>query len=131
MKRMYNGGKIIAGLILFLCLITFPVWYNMVRGKAAYRPELKIVTNEKQCVESTEYMRIEHMQLLDDWRNTVVRENKRTYVAHDGKEYNMSLSNTCLNCHSNKADFCDQCHNYVEVTPTCWNCHVIPEENKL
>ncbi len=128
---MYNGGKIFAGLIVFICLITFPVWYNVVRGKAAYRPELKIVTEEKECVESSEYMRNEHMHLLDDWRNSVVRENKRTYTAYDGKEHEMSLSNTCLKCHSNKADFCDQCHNYLEVTPTCWDCHVIPEEKKL
>jgi len=128
---MYNGGKIIAGLIVFICLITFPVWYNIVSGKASYRPELKIVTEEKGCVESTEYMRTEHMQLLDTWRNSVVRENKRTYTSNSGKRYDMSLSNTCLKCHSNKADFCDQCHNYLEVSPTCWNCHVIPEEIKL
>ncbi len=127
---MYDAGKIITGLIIFLCLITFPSWYNVVGGKAAYTPEPKIVTEEKQCVEPTQYMRTSHMQLLDDWRNAVVREGNRVYVATDGKKYNMSLSNTCLNCHSNKAEFCDQCHNYVEVTPTCWNCHVIPEENK-
>ena len=28
----------------------------------------------------------------------------------------MSLSNTCLDCHSNKAEFCDRCHNYASVT---------------
>ncbi|MEW6615156.1 MAG: sulfate reduction electron transfer complex DsrMKJOP subunit DsrJ [Thermodesulfobacteriota bacterium] len=128
---MNNRTIIVAGLIIFLCLITFPVWYNVVGGKAASAPELKIVSNEKQCVESTKYMRSKHMQLLNDWRNSVVRDDKRTYIALDGKKYNMSLSNTCLNCHSNKADFCDKCHNYVEVTPTCWNCHVVPEGSKL
>ncbi|MBI4620446.1 MAG: sulfate reduction electron transfer complex DsrMKJOP subunit DsrJ [Desulfobacterales bacterium] len=128
---MNNRIIIIAGLIIFLCLITFPIWYNVVGGKAAYAPELKIVSEEKQCVESTKYMRAKHMQLLNDWRNSVVREDKRTYTALDGKKYDMSLSNTCLKCHSNKADFCDKCHNYVEVTPTCWNCHVAPEGNKL
>ena len=128
---MNNRGMIIAGIIIFLCLITFPIWYNVVGGKAAYAPELKIVSEEKQCIESTKYMRAKHMQLLNDWRNSVVRDGKRTYTALDGKKYDMSLSNTCLNCHSNKADFCDKCHNYVEVTPTCWNCHVVPEGNKL
>jgi len=128
---MYNGNKIVIGLIIFLCIMTFPVWYNIVGGKAAYRPDLKIVTDEKECVESTEYMRTEHMQLLDEWRDSVVRENNRTHVTQKGREFNMSLSNTCLNCHANKADFCDKCHNYLEVEPTCWNCHVVPEENKL
>jgi len=127
---MYDAGKIIAGIIIFLCLITFPVWYNVVAGKAAYIPELKIVTEEKQCVESTEYMRANHMQLLDDWRKTVVRQDIREYTASDGKKYDMSLSRTCLKCHVNKADFCDKCHNYVEVTPTCFDCHVVPEEIK-
>ena len=127
---MYDAGKVIAGIIIFLCLITFPVWYNVVGGKAAYIPDLKIVTQEKQCVESKEYMRANHMQLLNEWRNTVVREGNRVYVASDGRKYDMSLSKTCMECHVNKADFCDKCHNYVGVKPTCFNCHVVPEDRK-
>jgi hypothetical protein len=69
-------------------------------------------------------MRADHMQLLDLWRHSVVREGKRIYVNPDGKEYNMSLSNTCLDCHSNKAEFCDRCHNYASVRPYCWDCHI-------
>ena len=127
---MYDAGKVIAGIIIFLCLITFPVWYNVVGGKAAYIPDLKIVTQEKQCVESTGYMRTNHMQLLNEWRNTVVRQGNRVYVASDGRKYDMSLSKTCMECHVNKADFCDKCHNYVEAKPTCFNCHVVPEDRK-
>ncbi len=73
-------------------------------------------------------MRDSHMKLLIQWRDQVVRENKRLYKGSDEKTHTMSLTNTCLNCHSNKEQFCDQCHNYVGVTPTCWNCHIIPEE---
>ncbi len=40
----------------------------------------------------------------------------RVYTAADGKKYNMSLQNECMKCHSNKAQFCDQCHNYMAVT---------------
>ncbi|MBW1679546.1 MAG: sulfate reduction electron transfer complex DsrMKJOP subunit DsrJ [Deltaproteobacteria bacterium] len=126
---MYDAGKIIAGLIIFILLLTFPIWYNVIKGKALIVPDPKIVTKEKQCVESTPYMKESHMQLLDSWRNKVVRENLRFYEGIGEKIYNMSLSNTCLECHSNKDKFCDQCHNYVGVTPTCWNCHVIPEES--
>lgn len=125
---MYDTGKIITGLIIFLCLITFPIWFNVVTGKAAYKPEPKIITKEKHCVETTPYMKDSHMKLLKSWRDKVVRENMRLYKGIDGKTYPMSLTNTCLNCHSNKKQFCDQCHNYVDVTPTCWNCHNIPEE---
>ena len=125
---MYDTGKIITGLIIFLCLITFPLWYDAIIGKTATKPEPKIVTKEKQCVEATPYMRDSHMKLLIQWRDKVVRQNMRLYKGIDGKTYTMSLTNTCLNCHSNKQQFCDQCHNYVGVTPTCWNCHIIPEE---
>jgi len=54
---MHDAGKIIGGLIIFLALITSPIWYNMASGKADYTPELKYVTTEKQCVMPTEYMR--------------------------------------------------------------------------
>ena len=123
---MYDADKIIPGLIIFLCLITFPIWYTMTTGKAGYVPEPEIVTEEKQCVESTPYMREKHMDLLEDWRESVVREGNRTYTASDGKEYEISLS-TCLSCHSNKIEFCDQHHNYAGVEPSCWDCHIVPE----
>jgi len=125
---MYDTGKIITGLIIFFCLVTFPLWYDAITGKAATKPVLKIITKEKQCVEATPYMRESHTKLLVQWRDQVVRGNMRLYKGIDGKTYTMSLTNTCLNCHSNKQQFCDQCHNYVGVTPTCWNCHIIPEE---
>jgi hypothetical protein len=48
-------------------------------------------------------MKADHMQLLDVWRDTVVRNAERIYVNAEGKAFNMSLSNTCLDCHSNKA----------------------------
>jgi hypothetical protein len=127
---MYDSGKIIAGIIIFLILITSPVWYNVVSGKAAYTPKLEIVTKEKQCVEPKQFMRAKHMELMDEWRLSVVRAGNRIYTASDGRTYDMSLTRTCLGCHSNKEQFCDRCHNYASVTPTCWNCHVIPKESK-
>ncbi|MBW2145832.1 MAG: sulfate reduction electron transfer complex DsrMKJOP subunit DsrJ [Deltaproteobacteria bacterium] len=125
---MYDSGKIITGLIIFLVLITFPTWYNLVQGKASYVPELKIVTKEKECIEPTPYMRANHTELLTLWRESVVREGDRVYVGAGGKKYIMSLQNTCMNCHSNKTEFCDRCHNYSAVTPNCWDCHIAPKE---
>jgi hypothetical protein len=75
-------------------------------------------------------MRAEHMQILDLWREVVVRGGQRTYTNPKGKEFVMSLSNTCLDCHSNKADFCDKCHNYASVRPYCWDCHIEPPKEK-
>ena len=124
---MYDADKIIPGLIIFFCLISFPIWYTTVSGKVAYAPEPEIVTEEKQCIEATQYMRDKHMDLLNEWRETVTREGIRTYIASDGREYNVSLTGTCMDCHSNKAEFCDQCHDYVGVKPNCWDCHNPPQ----
>jgi hypothetical protein len=66
------------------------------------------------------------MDLLMTWRDQVVRENVRTFVAPDGKTYAMSLTKTCMKCHASKADFCDKCHDYVAVKPYCWDCHIDP-----
>ena len=131
-NMMYNKGKIIVGLAIFVVLITFPFWFN--QGKAAPAPE-RVLTAQakaaKECILSAELMRTEHMQMLNDWRDMVVRDGTRLYVSSSGKKYNMSLSNTCLDCHSNKAEFCDRCHNYAAVTPYCWDCHIDnPKETK-
>ena len=124
---MYNARRIIPGLIIFLGLMAAGIWYNVATGKAGHVPELDVTTKEKQCVESPEYMRAKHMDLLSDWKESAVREGNRTHVATDGKEYSISLSGTCLDCHSSKAGFCDRCHNYMGVKPSCWACHTPPE----
>lgn len=124
--KMYDGGKIIAGLIIFLGIVTFPIWINL--GEAAEPPDPIIITDAKECVADTAYMRASHMALLNEWRDQVVREGKRVYVSASGKEYPMSLSNGCMDCHSNKEDFCDRCHAYLNVSPYCWDCHIQPKE---
>jgi len=123
---MYDAGKVITGLIIFIGVITFPVWYITVGQGAASAPELEIVTEAEQCVEPASYMRVKHTDLLTDWKTSVVRENDRTYIASYGREYEISLTGTCLDCHSNKAEFCDRCHDYAGVKPYCWDCHIIP-----
>lgn len=129
---MYDGGKIIIGLLIFLGFSTFPYILNM--GKAVAKPEPKLDTPEiqrmveKKCVESKAYMKTEHMVILNDWRDAVVRDGLRLYKAKDEKLYDMSLQNTCMKCHSNKKKFCDECHNYVAVKPYCWDCHIAPQE---
>lgn len=126
---MHYGGKIITGLIIFLALISLPFWFNL--GSAAYKqPKVELPKNEKSCVESKEYMRTHHMELLNQWRDWALRDGKRTYINHNGKKFAISLQNTCLNCHKSKEQFCDKCHQDAGVTPYCWDCHVPPKEAK-
>jgi len=128
---MYDGGKIIIGLIIGIGLFLSPFFYNA--GKAAKAPEPELTAKAKEakvCVAQKSYMRESHFTMLDEWRNTSVRDGERYYTAWDGKKYYKSLQVTCMDCHSNKTKFCDQCHNYVDVDPYCWDCHIVPEEKK-
>ena len=136
-NKMYNRNLIIPGLIIFIAICIFPVWnYFLFSNETSTAPEIKLSEKAlaaKQCVEPKEYMKTEHMQLLDVWRDTVVREAKRVYVSPNGKSYNMSLSsgdNSCLGCHVDKAEFCYKCHTYASVTPYCCDCHIDPKEKK-
>jgi len=70
------------------------------------------------------------MDLLNQWRDDVVRKGERYYQAFDGTTHEMSLTRNCLGCHVNKDKFCDRCHDYLGVTPYCWDCHVNPKEAK-
>ena len=134
---MNDKKLIIEGLVIFLIILIFPLWFHfgVNKGKAAPAPVPKVLDSAKEknngkCIRSTEYMKAEHMQLLDYWRHSVVRNAQRVYVI-DGKEFTMSLTNTCLDCHSNKAEFCDRCHDYASVRPYCWDCHIDnPKEKK-
>ncbi len=125
---MHDSAKIITGLVIFLVLVTFPFWFSRAAGKAGYMPEPELPANQDSCVESAEYMRPYHMDLLNQWRDAVVRDGNRIYVSSKGERFEMSLSNTCMSCHVSKVNFCDQCHNYVGVSPYCWDCHVAPIE---
>jgi len=127
---MYDGKYIVSGLLIFLAVLASPGLWNIATGKANAQPNPVLATQEKECVEPVDFMRAEHPQLLADWREHVVRTGDRTYTSSTGKKFEMSLTKTCLDCHSNKTEFCDSCHAYAAVKPTCWDCHSVPKENK-
>jgi hypothetical protein len=128
---MNDAGKVIGGLVIFLLIVTSPMWYHLAKGEAPVGPDPAIAPDAgTTCVAETQYMRAKHMDLLNQWRDDVVRKNHRTYVGLNGEEFDMSLSRTCMGCHSNKAEFCDRCHDYTGVKPYCWDCHVEPMENQ-
>jgi len=125
---MYDGGKVIIGVVVFLALITFPVWYNVANDRAGYTPELDRAVRGDSCVRDSAWMVGNHMDLLNSWRDEVVRQGMRFETGADGTVYEKSLSYTCLDCHQNKDKFCDRCHDYMGVTPYCWDCHIVPKE---
>ena len=135
---MNDKIKIITGLVIFAVIVTSPIWMNACKAKDVPTPVLSAEAEaakvkaggEGGCVLPKAEMAKNHMELLDGWRNTVVREGQRVHLvkneAGEDVEFDMSLSNTCLSCHTNKAEFCDKCHDYASVNPYCWDCHVDP-----
>ena len=128
---MYKGGKIIASLVIFVALLSIPFFYNI--GKSNKGPVINLNTPAiqklavKQCVEPTEWMKANHMKLLNQWRNEAVRKGKTVYINSQGKSFDNSLQ-MCLSCHFDPAlktseQFCVSCHTHTAVNPTCWSCH--------
>jgi len=127
---MYNKGMVMAGLIIFVLLVTFPIWFNRLDAGPMPKPELP-PGGEKECVAPAAVMRDTHMQLLNEWRDDVTRNSNREVIVVAGKEYGKGLQLACMQCHSNKEKFCDSCHEYAAVQPTCWDCHISPTEAGL
>lgn len=125
---MYNKKTVIPGLAIFVILVTFPVWFNgLTTAGPVPQPELP-PGGEKECVAPASEMRDSHMQLLNEWRDNVLRDGGRGTVEVGGTEYQKGLQMACMECHSNKEKFCDSCHEYVSVKPYCWDCHLTPVE---
>ena len=139
-KKLFDGGKIIPGLLLFVLVVALPALYTCAAGGQKTQPTLVEPTpvegctpgtKDCGCVEDRAYMRSYHMALLNDWRDTAIRDGKRFYISDRwGPQHPIpiSLTDTCLRCHESKADFCDKCHSYAGVEPYCWTCHLAEGE---
>jgi hypothetical protein len=69
------------------------------------------------CVRETEYMRFYHMDFLKEIREDVVRSGVKGGVTLAG----------CGDCHRNRDQFCDRCHQAASVNLDCFGCHFYPE----
>lgn len=78
-----------------------------------------------KCVEDTDYMRRNHMKVLNHHRDKTMHEGIRA------KQH--SLKN-CIDCHATpnaagqktvlgKDHFCQSCHAYAAVSIDCFQCH--------
>jgi len=124
---MYDTAKILSGLLLFVLVLSFPLWWNLATVSAVSAPNIELPAGEDSCVLPRGEMRASHMEVLNQWRDLVVRNQERVMTVPDGRRYVRSLTRGCLGCHTDKSTFCDRCHQYAAVTPYCWDCHVVPE----
>jgi hypothetical protein len=126
---MGDKGKILFGLSVFVILVTYPFWSRLAASGDfdAARPTLEYPADETACVEDTPFMTANHMDLLNQWRDDLVRDGDPEYTSlATGKTYTRSLTKTCLGCHEDRDAFCTKCHDYADVHPTCWQCHTTP-----
>ena len=103
---LYNAKAVTVGIVAFLVVCTSPFWAGF--GSSDYTsPKVSLPKDAKECIEDTAFMKAEHMQLLNEWRDQALRQGNRVYVAKNGKKWNISLKNTCLKCHNEYEQFCD------------------------
>jgi len=93
------------------------------KSSGAPKPVITKAVKGEQCVEPTDFMRRNHMEVLDGHRDKTVIEGIRT------KKYSLK---ECINCHASektgsvaaaKDDFCVSCHSYASVKIDCFDCH--------
>lgn len=86
------------------------------------KPVIEAGKGEK-CVENTEFMRRNHMMLLNHQRDKTMHQGIRTK--------NHSLKG-CIECHASRRNdsvvgsdqnFCQSCHSYAAVKLDCFECH--------
>lgn len=122
---MYDQQYVIPGIIILLLLLFSPLIYDASVGAQVKEPELA-KAKATNCVEDTEWMLANHMELLKHWRTLRVREGQTTYKTKYGT-FNLSMEETCFKCHTSSEEFCDKCHHYAGVDPYCWQCHNTPK----
>jgi len=127
---MGDKGKIIVGLAVFVILVTFPFWGRLAAAGEPEPGRVELVypdpAKATSCIEDSTWMAANHPHLLNQWRDDLVRRGITEYTSSSGETYLISLTKTCLDCHENRDEFCNRCHDYSDVTPTCWDCHTTP-----
>ncbi|MFC2018109.1 hypothetical protein ACFLTQ_02270 [Chloroflexota bacterium] len=135
---MRNPAKIIIGIIIFIALLSIPIWVTQASGNAEYTidsdPEFQLPdpavveqvsgSADYVCMEPTDYMRLNHKKLLYEYRADAVRtdsEDDPGDVTVYGQPF--SVNGTCFACHTDRTVFCDKCHDYTATQMGCWECH--------
>jgi hypothetical protein len=110
------------GLLLLVAALAFAAPVLAADSSRVPKPVIEAGKGE-QCVESTDFMRRNHMELLKHQRDATTHQGIRTR--------NHSL-NGCIECHASRKNnsvvgsdqnFCQSCHSYAAVKLDCFECH--------
>lgn len=121
----FRYGRILA---LIVMLTSMTAAHGADGPDEAGNPLLPVIPEGQgtQCVEDTEFMRRNHMDLLMHQRDETMLRGVRS------QQYSLK---ECLDCHvvygpdevavtaSSPAHFCRACHDYAAVSIDCFECH--------
>ena len=119
-NAVVRRGLISAGLAGTLCVLA-----SQAAGDSFVVPGSR-AASETSCVEETDFMRRNHMEVLKPQRDETVHHGIRA-TTH-------SLSG-CTECHASRGDdgtplpvdddqqFCGACHAFTAVSLNCFDCH--------
>ena len=120
-KPAVKGSLVAVGLAGALCALAVQA-----TGEANYVVEGSKAATLDSCVEPTDFMRRNHMELIKHQRDATVyggiRSTKHSlaacfecHVSFDGEEKAVPVNA--------EGQFCYSCHNYAAVTVNCFGCH--------
>ena len=92
------------------------------RVDASHRP-----TARRQCVEPTDLMRRDHMELLKHQRDKTMHEGIRTHAAQPQRLHDLPCQPEDRQRYRRNGGFCQSCHAYAAVKLDCWDCHRQPK----
>ncbi len=123
--KLTSVVPIVAAVIIVLPIGFSLVWAVAAPSAGGAEPFLVMPEGEEECVEEVTYMRFQHMDLLLDLRDEVVREGSHRQVVLDGQVRQITLDG-CWDCHTDRTQFCNRCHDSVNLNLNCFKCHHDP-----
>ncbi len=126
---MISNKTIVAIAVVMMLL---PLVYSVVRPAFSQysdeTPFLELPEGMDECLpefelpegvtqDKTTYMRYHHMHLLKDIRDQAVRD-----PAGKRKRRDIGLR-SCSKCHTSQENFCNRCHEAVNLYLKCFECH--------
>jgi len=109
---------------VFTGIILLPVVLSLLKPLWAQEPTPFLEpadTRWENCVRDVEYMRYHHMDLLKEVRSDVIRAGLKGGITLAG----------CGDCHHDRDQFCDRCHEKASVVLDCWGCHYYLTESEI
>jgi len=105
---------VVAGMVILFPFVHSVGRFAWASISSSPKPFLQVAADPSQrCVRDPIWMRQNHRIFLRELRDRTVRERIRSEIT----------LRSCSQCHKDKTQFCDKCHDAVNLRPDCFDCH--------